>query len=286
MKEKNTAQAENKIAQAPKNTERKKITTKTLVTMKQKGVKIAALTAYDFLMARYLDEAGIDVVLVGDSLGNVIQGNPTTLTVTLDEIIYHAKLVKKSIKNALLVVDLPFMAYHVDLKEAVRNCGRVMKETGCDAVKLEGGERIAETVKHLVKVGIPVMGHLGLTPQSINIFGTYVTRGTDPKEARQIQKDAITLEKSGCFGIVLEKIPAALAAKVTKSLRIPTIGIGAGVNCDGQILVTHDMLGMTEMFHPRFVRKYSNIAEQSKEAFRNYIKDVKGRKFPNSKESY
>ncbi len=254
--------------------------------MKQKSEKISALTAYDFLMARYLDEAGIDVVLVGDSLGNVIQGNATTLTVTLDEMIYHAKLVKKSIKSALLVVDLPFMSYHVDLKEAVRNCGRVMKETGADAVKLEGGERIAETVKHLVKVGIPVMGHLGLTPQSINIFGTYVTRGTDPKEAKQIQKDAKILEQAGCFGIVLEKIPASLAAKVTKSIRIPTIGIGAGVNCDGQILVTHDMLGMTEMFHPRFVRKYGNIAELSKEAFRNYIKDVKAKKFPNSKESY
>jgi 3-methyl-2-oxobutanoate hydroxymethyltransferase len=266
--------------------ERKKITTKTLVTMKQRGEKISALTAYDFLMARYLDEAGIDMMLVGDSLGNVIQGNATTLAVTIDEMIYHAKIVRKAVKTALMVVDLPFMSYHVDLKEAVKNCGRVMKETGADAVKLEGGERIAETVKHLVKVGIPVMGHLGLTPQSINIFGTYVTRGTDAKEARQIQKDAKTLEESGCFGIVLEKIPASLAEKVTKSIRIPTIGIGAGVHCDGQILVTHDMLGMTEMFHPRFVRKYSKVAEISKEAFRNYIKDVKHEKFPNKSESY
>lgn len=232
--------------------------------MKQRGEIISALTAYDFLMSRYLDEAGIDVMLVGDSLGNVIQGNATTLTVTLDEIIYHAKIVRKAVKTALLVVDLPFMSYHVDLQESVRNCGRVMKETGADAVKLEGGERIAETVKHLVKVGIPVMGHLGLTPQSINIFGTYVTRGTDPKEARQIQKDAKILQDAGCFGIVLEKIPASLAKKVTASLKIPTIGIGAGINCDGQILVTHDMLGMTEMFHPRFVRKYLNIAEQAK----------------------
>lgn len=265
---------------------RKKITTKTLVTMKQRGEKISALTAYDYLMARYLDEAGIDVMLVGDSLGNVIQGNATTLTVTLDEIIYHAKIVRKAVSTALLVVDLPFMSYHVDLKESVRNCGRVMKETGADAVKLEGGERIAEVVNHLIKVGIPVMGHLGLTPQSINIFGTYVTRGTDPKEAAQIQKDAKILEQAGCFGIVLEKIPASLAKKVTKSLRIPTIGIGAGINCDGQILVTHDMLGMTEMFHPRFVRKYLNIAEQSKNAFRSYIKDVKAQKFPNKSESY
>ena len=266
--------------------ERKKITTKTLAVMKQKGEKISALTAYDFLMARYLDEAGIDVILVGDSLGNVIQGNATTLTVTLDEIIYHAKIVRKAVRKALLVVDLPFMSYHVDLKESVRNCGRVMKETGADAVKLEGGERISEVVKHLVKVGIPVMGHLGLTPQSINIFGTYVTRGTDPKEAKQIQKDAKTLEESGCLGIVLEKIPASLAAKVTDSIKIPTIGIGAGVHCDGQILVTHDMLGMTELFHPRFVRKYLNIAELSKDAFKKYIKEVKNQKFPNKSESY
>ncbi len=281
MTDKNTQ--ENKTA-LPK--ERKKITTKTLVTMKQRGVKISALTAYDYLTAKYLDEAGIDFILVGDSLGNVIQGNATTLTVTLDEMIYHAKIVKKAVKTALLVVDLPFMSYHVDLKESVRNCGRVMKETGADAVKLEGGERIAEVVKHLVKIGIPVMGHLGLTPQSINIFGTYVTRGTDPKEARQIQKDAKILEQAGCFGVVLEKIPASLAKKVTGSIKIPTIGIGAGVNCDGQILVTHDMLGMTEMFHPRFVRKYLNIAEQSKKAFKNYIKDVKDTKFPDRSESY
>ena len=266
--------------------ERKKVTTKRLITMKSTGEKIAALTAYDFLMARYLDEAGIDVMLVGDSLGNVIQGNSTTLTVTLDEIIYHAKIVKKAIRKALLVVDLPFMSYHVDLQESVRNCGRVMKETGCDAVKLEGGERIAEVVQHLVKVGIPVMGHLGLTPQSINIFGTYVTRGTDPKEAKQIQKDAKTLEEAGCFAIVLEKIPAELAKKVTASIKIPTIGIGAGIDCDGQILVTHDMLGMTEMFRPRFVRRYLDLAKLSKDAFKSYIKDVKDSKFPNKSESY
>jgi len=266
--------------------ERKKVTTKRLVEMKAKGEKISALTAYDFIMARYLDEAGIDVILVGDSLGNVIQGNSTTLTVTVDEMIYHAKIVKKAVHKALLVVDLPFMSYHVDLKEAVRNCGRVMKETGSDAVKLEGGERIAETVKHLVKIGVPVMGHLGLTPQSINIFGTYVTRGTDPKEARQIQKDAKILEEAGCFAIVLEKIPAELAKKVTASVKIPTIGIGAGVSCDGQILVTHDMLGMTEMFRPRFVRRYLDTSVLFKNAFKNYIKDVKDEKFPNKSESY
>jgi len=266
--------------------ERKKVTTKRLVEMKVKGEKISALTAYDFIMARYLDEAGIDVILVGDSLGNVIQGNSTTLTVTVDEMIYHAKIVKKAVHKALLVVDLPFMSYHVDLKEAVRNCGRVMKETGSDAVKLEGGERIAETVQHLVKIGIPVMGHLGLTPQSINIFGTYVTRGTDAKEARQIQKDAKILEEAGSFAIVLEKIPADLAKKVTASLKIPTIGIGAGVSCDGQILVTHDMLGMTEMFRPRFVRRYLDTSVLFKSAFKNYIKDVKDEKFPNKSESY
>jgi 3-methyl-2-oxobutanoate hydroxymethyltransferase len=254
--------------------------------MKKSGVKISALTAYDFLMSKYLEDAGIDVILVGDSLGNVVQGNPTTLAVTLDEMIYHAKIVKKAVRTALMVVDLPFMAYHVDLQEAVRNCGRVMKETGCDAVKLEGGERIAETVKHLVKIGIPVMGHLGLTPQSINIFGTYVTRGTDTKEARQIQKDAKILEQAGCFAIVLEKIPSALAKKVSSSIKIPTIGIGAGINCDGQILVTYDMLGMMEEFHPRFVRKYLNLADEIKGAFGKYIKDVKNKKFPLKSESY
>jgi 3-methyl-2-oxobutanoate hydroxymethyltransferase len=266
--------------------ERKKITTKTLLDLKRKGEKIAALTAYDFLMAKFLDEAGMDVILVGDSLGNVVQGNPTTLSVTLDEMIYHAKIVKKAIKTALMVVDLPFMSFHVDLKEAVRNCGRVMKETGCDAVKLEGGERIAEVVKHLIKVGIPVMGHLGLTPQSINIFGTYITRGVDKKEAQQIQRDAKILEQAGCFSIVLEKIPATLAKKVTSSLKIPTIGIGAGLNCDGQILVTYDMLGMIEEFHPRFVRKYMNLADELKKTFGRFIKDVKKKRFPTVKESY
>jgi 3-methyl-2-oxobutanoate hydroxymethyltransferase len=266
--------------------ERKKITTKTLFNMKKSGEKITALTAYDYLVARFLEEAGIDIILVGDSLGNVVQGNPTTLAVTLDEMIYHAKIVKKAIKTALMVVDLPFMSFHVDLQEAVRNCGRVMKETGCDAVKLEGGERIAETVKHLVKIGIPVMGHLGLTPQSINIFGTYVTRGTDKKEAAQILSDAKILEQAGCFSIVLEKIPAELAKKVTSSLKIPTIGIGAGIHCDGQILVTYDMLGMMEEFHPRFVRKYLNLSEEIKNAFRSYIKDIKEIKFPSKSESY
>ncbi|MGH2575799.1 MAG: 3-methyl-2-oxobutanoate hydroxymethyltransferase [Ignavibacteria bacterium] len=266
--------------------DRKKITTKTLINMKKSGEKITALTAYDYLIAKFLDDAGIDIILVGDSLGNVVQGNPTTLAVTLDEMIYHAKIVKKAVKTALMVVDLPFMSYHVDLKEAVRNCGRVMKETGCDAVKLEGGERIAEVVKHLIKVGIPVMGHLGLTPQSINIFGTYVTRGTDKKEAAQIQKDARILEQAGCFSIVLEKIPATLSKKVTSSLKIPTIGIGAGIDCDGQILVTYDMLGMLEEFHPRFVRYYLNLASNVKDAFKRYIKDIKEKKFPSKSESY
>lgn len=266
--------------------ERKKITTKTLLLMKANGKKIAALTAYDYLMARFLDEAGIDIILVGDSLGNVVQGNPTTLTVTLDEMIYHAKIVKKAVKSALMVVDLPFMSFHVDLEEAVRNCGRVMKETGCDAVKLEGGERIAEVVQHLNKIGIPAMGHLGLTPQSINIFGTYITRGTDKKEAQQIQKDAKILEQAGCFSIVLEKIPATLAKKITASLKIPTIGIGAGSNCDGQILVTYDMIGLNVDFHPRFVRTYMNLADDLKMAFSRFIKDVKNKNFPSQKESY
>jgi 3-methyl-2-oxobutanoate hydroxymethyltransferase len=266
--------------------ERKKVTTKRLYDMKQSGEKISALTAYDYLLAKYLDESGIDLILVGDSLANVIQGNPTTLAVTLDEMIYHAKIVKKAVKTALMVVDMPFMSYHVDLQEAVTNCGRVMKETGCDAVKLEGGERIAETVEHLIKIGIPVMGHLGLTPQSINIFGTYQTRGTDKDEAERIREDARILEQAGCFAIVLEKIPASLAKRVTASVKIPTIGIGAGIGCDGQILVTYDMLGFTEEFNPRFVRRYLNMAGLLKKSFTEYIKDVKENKFPSKDESY
>ncbi len=267
-------------------TDIKNITTKVLLTMKNNGQKISMLTAYDYLTAKFLEEAGIDVILVGDSLSNVIQGNETTLPVTLDEMIYHTKIVRKAVRRALVVADMTFMSYQVGVKEAILNCGRVMKETGCDAIKMEGGAYLAETVRRLVEIGIPVMGHLGLTPQSINKFGSYKTRGIEKGEAAQISKDALLLEKSGCFAIVLEKIPAALAKKISLSLKVPTIGIGAGPYCDGQVLVSHDMLGMIEEFQPRYVRKYLNLAEEMRTAFKHYIDDVRKGKFPTKEESY
>jgi 3-methyl-2-oxobutanoate hydroxymethyltransferase len=266
--------------------ESKHITTKVLYSMKRKGEKITMLTAYDFLTAKFLDEAGIEIILVGDSLGNVIQGNETTLPVTLEEMIYHTKIVKRAVKNAIVVADMTFMSYQVGVKEAIMNCGRVMKETGCDAIKMEGGDYIAETARRIVEIGIPVMGHLGLTPQSINKFGSYKTRGREKEEADKIYSDALLLEKSGCFAIVLEKIPVTLGTKISKALKIPSIGIGAGPDCDGQVLVTHDMLGMIEEFKPRFVRRYATMATDTKDAFRNFIKDVKAKNFPSLKESY
>jgi 3-methyl-2-oxobutanoate hydroxymethyltransferase len=262
------------------------VTTKVLFALKQKGEKIAMLTAYDYMTARFCDEAGVEVILVGDSLGNVIQGNETTLPVTLNEMIYHVKIVRKGVKKALVVADMPFMTYQVSLTEAIQNCGRVMKETGCDALKMEGGQYIAEIVRKLVEIGIPVMGHLGLTPQSINKFGSYKTRGIEKEEAEQIYQDALVLEEAGCFSLVLEKIPAALGKKVSEALKIPTVGIGAGPDCDGQVLVMHDMLGMVEEFKPRFVRRYMNLAEDMRDAFQRYIKDVKTNNFPNEGESY
>lgn len=270
-----------------KDTEKDKhITTKVLYSMKEKGEKITMLTAYDFLTAKFLDASGIEVILVGDSLGNVIQGNETTLPVTLDEMIYHAKIVKRAVKNAIVVADMPFMSYQVGTEEAIRNCGRMMKETGCDAVKMEGGDYIAETVRRVVEIGIPVMGHLGLTPQSINKFGSYKTRGKEKEEADKIYKDALLLEKMGSFAIVIEKIPAPLGKKISKALKIPTIGIGAGPDCDGQVLVTHDMLGMIAEFKPRFVRRYMNFADDVKKSFTKYISDVKSGQFPTKDESY
>jgi 3-methyl-2-oxobutanoate hydroxymethyltransferase len=262
------------------------VTTKTVITMKENGEKIAMLTGYDYLMARILDQVGIDIILVGDSLGNVVQGYETTLPVTVDEMIYHAKAVKRAVKNALIVVDMPFMSFQTSIDDAVRNAGRIMKEVGVGAVKLEGGAYIAEIVKHLVKIGIPVMGHLGLTPQAINKFGTYEVRAKDPKEADELIQDAKILADAGMFAVVLEKIPADLAKRVTGSVPIPTIGIGAGPYCDGQVLVTHDMLGLTEEFKPRFVRRYTELAEILRKAFNGYIDDVKSSKFPDKKESY
>lgn len=262
------------------------VTTKTVLTMKESGEKIAMLTGYDFLVARSLDQVGIDIILVGDSLANVVQGHETTLPVTVDDMIYHARAVKRAVKNALIVVDMPFMSYQNSIDEAVRNCGRVMKEVGVGAVKLEGGAYIAEIVKHLVKIGIPVMGHLGLTPQSINRFGTYEVRAVEKKEARQLLSDAKVLADAGVFAIVLEKIPSSLAKQVTDSISVPTIGIGAGPHCDGQVLVVYDMLGLTEDFKPRFVRRYAELAQDMRGAFSKYISDVKAGQFPTKKESY
>jgi 3-methyl-2-oxobutanoate hydroxymethyltransferase len=262
------------------------VTTKTVMTMKEQGEKITMLTAYDFLVAKYLDQVGIDIILVGDSLGNVVHGYETTLPVTVDDMIYHAKAVKRAVRNALIVVDMPFMSFQTSIDDAVRNAGRIMKEVGIGAVKLEGGEYIAEIVKHLVKVGIPVMGHLGLTPQAINKFGTYEVRATERREADELLHDAKVLAEAGVFAIVLEKIPSALARKVTKAVPVPTIGIGAGPHCDGQVLVVYDMLGLTEEFKPRFVRRYAESAEIMRDAFRRYIRDVRSGTFPSDKESY
>ena len=267
-------------------TRQRVVTTKTVMRMKQNGEKIAMLTAYDYLVAKYLDQVGIDIILVGDSLGNVVQGHETTLPVTVDDMIYHARAVKRAVRNALIVVDMPFMSYQTSVDDAVRNCGRVMKEVGVGAIKLEGGAYLADIVRHLVKIGIPVMGHLGLTPQSINKFGTYEVRAADDVEARQLLDDARVLADAGAFAIVLEKIPGSLAGEVSRAIPIPTIGIGAGPECDGQVLVVYDMLGLTEEFHPRFLRRYGRLADDMREAFRKYIGDVKAKEFPSSRESY
>lgn len=264
----------------------RKLTTLSIRERKQSGDKIAALTAYDYITAALLDESGVDVILVGDSLSNVFQGNETTLPVTVDEMIYHTKAVQKGVRRALLITDMPFLSYQVTVEDAVRNCGRLMKETRADGVKLEGGHAIIDVVKRVTEIGIPVMGHLGLTPQSINVFGTYKVRGTQPADQQKIIDDAKRLEDAGVFSIVLEKIPAALAQKVTGSVSVPTIGIGAGPHCDGQILVIHDMLGLTEHFRPRFVRRYAELGKSIREYVRQYVNDVRTIKFPNDGESY
>jgi len=266
--------------------EKRKITTQRLREMKKNGQKIVCLTAYDAIMARIFDEALVDVLLVGDSLGNTIQGNETTLSVTLEETIYHTKAVCKGSSRAMVVADMPFMTYQVSPNEAFTNAGRIMKETGCNAVKLEGGKQITEAIYKMTTFGIPVMGHLGLTPQSINQYGSYRARGTTPEEAEQIYQDAIALEEAGIFSLVLEKIPASLGKKITEKLKIPTIGIGAGPYCDGQILVYTDMLGLTIDFNPRFVRRYANLNELIKESVINYGNDIREKKFPSDKESY
>lgn len=264
----------------------RKVTTHRFIEMKQRGEKISMLTSYDFTTAGIVDGAGIDGILIGDSASNVMAGNGTTLPITVDQMIYHAKSVVRAVSRALVVCDMPFGSYQVDRKEGVKNAVRMMKESGCDALKLEGGIEIADTVKGILDAGIPVMGHLGLTPQSINKFGTYAVRAKEDAEADKLLSDARLLAETGCFAIVLEKVPAALAAEVTKAIGIPTIGIGAGNATDGQILVVDDMLGMTKGFSPRFLRRYADLNTVMTDAIGQYVTDVKDSTFPNEKESY
>ena len=264
----------------------KRITTKSLIEMKSNGEKISMLTAYDYTMAKIVDTAGIDVILVGDSASNVMAGHETTLPITLDQMIYHASSVVRAVERALVVVDLPFGSYQSDSKEALRSSIRIMKESGGHAVKLEGGKEIKESIKKILNAGIPVMGHLGLTPQSIYKFGTYTVRAKEEEEAEKLMEDAKLLEKLGCFAIVIEKVPADLAEKVAKSISIPVIGIGAGGGVDGQVLVIHDMLGMNNEFSPRFLRRYMNLYDGMTTAISQYVDDVKSKDFPNEKEQY
>lgn len=262
------------------------VTTHRLLEMKQRGEKIAMLTAYDYSMARILDAAGIDVILVGDSAANVMAGHETTVPMTLDNMIYHGRSVVRGVKRALVVVDLPFGTYQGDSKQALASAIRIMKETEADAVKLEGGVEIIESVERILCAGIPVMGHLGLTPQSIHKFGTYTVRAKEEAEAQKLISDAQALQEAGCFAIVLEKIPATLATRVAQQLTVPIIGIGAGGGVDGQVLVSHDMLGINHEFSPRFLRRYATVGEIMSDAFKHYIEDVKSRDFPNEKEQY
>ena len=268
------------------NKEIKKITTHTLQKMKEAGEKISMITAYDFSFAKLFDQSGIEIILVGDSASNVMAGHETTLPITLDQMIYHAQSVVRGIERCLVVVDMPFGSYQGNSKEALNSAIRIMKETGGHSVKLEGGEEVVESIKRIISTGIPVMGHLGLTPQSIYKFGTYTVRAREEAEAEKLKKDALLLQEAGCFAIVLEKIPAALAKEVSESLDIPTIGIGAGGSCDGQVLVMHDMLGINTEFKPRFLRQYLNIHEQATRAVQDYISDVKSGDFPNDNEQY
>jgi 3-methyl-2-oxobutanoate hydroxymethyltransferase len=264
----------------------KRITTHVIQDMKKRGEKIAMLTAYDFSMARILDEAGIDILLVGDSASNVMAGHETTLPITLDHMIYHAQSVVRAVHRAMVVVDMPFGSYQSNSEIALKSAIKIMKESGAHAVKLEGGSEVEESIQRILQAGIPVMGHLGLTPQSIYKFGTYTVRAKQDAEAQKLRDDAKLLDELGCFALVLEKIPARLAREVSKSIEIPTIGIGAGPDADGQVLVTHDMLGITKDFKPRFLRRYLELFDAIGEATQRYIADVKGRDFPNDKEQY
>jgi len=263
-----------------------KVTTSNLLEMKEKGEKITMLTAYDYLMASQLDECGIDLLLVGDSVGNVLLGYENTIPVTMDEMIHHCSAVARGARRAMVIGDMPFMSYQASGEEALRNAGRFLKEAGAEAIKLEGGSEFYDTIKKIVDAGIPVMGHLGLTPQSVYKFGGYGVRGEDREQALKILEDSQALERAGVFSIVLEKVPAKLAKKVTQQLKIPTIGIGAGVDCDGQVLVTHDMLGFFEKFKPKFAKRYSKLGKEMKKCYRKYIEEVKNGEFPTEEHSY
>ena len=264
----------------------RKVTTRRFIEMKQKGEKISMLTSYDFTTAGIVDRAGVDSILVGDSASNVMAGNTTTLPITVEQMIYHARSVVKAVKRALVVCDMPFGSYQIGSHDGVSNALRIMKESGCDALKLEGGEEILPTVKRILDAGIPVMGHLGLTPQSINKFGTYAVRAKEEREAGKLLNDARLLAEAGCFAVVLEKVPAELARQVTAEISVPTIGIGAGPHCDGQVLVVADMLGMTQGFSPRFLRRYADLNSVMTDAVGQYVSDVKSGDFPNEQESY
>lgn len=267
-------------------TDERKVTTRRFIEMKQKGEKISMLTSYDFTTAGIVDRAGIDGILIGDSASNVMVGNATTLPMTVDQMIYHARAVVNGVKRALVVCDMPFGSYQTGRHDGVQNAIRIMKESGCDALKLEGGVEIIDTVKAILDAGIPVMGHLGLTPQSINKFGTYAVRAKEEQEAQKLLSDAHLLAETGCFAVVLEKVPATLAEQVTNEIGVPTIGIGAGPKCDGQILVIADMLGMTQGFSPRFLRRYADLSTVMTDAIGQYVTDVKDNTFPNESESY
>ena len=268
------------------NKKYRRVTTHTLLEMKQRGEKISMLTGYDYSIAKIIDSSGIDIILVGDSASNVMAGHETTLPITLDQMIYHASSVVRGVKRSLVVVDLPFGSYQSDPKEALRSAIRIMKESGAHAVKMEGGSEIKDSVKKILNAGIPVMGHLGLTPQSIYKFGTYTVRAQENKEAKRLIEDAKLLDKLGCFGIVLEKIPASVSKKVTNAINIPVIGIGAGSDVDGQVLVTHDLVGLSTEFNPRFLRRYVDLNDIMSKAIKSYIKDVKNLNFPNKNEQY
>lgn len=274
------------MSQSPRIDPKRKVTTNRLLKMKERGEQISALTAYDMIMGRLLDEAGVDLILVGDSVSTVIQGLDTTVTVTMEHMLYHASLVSRGVERALVVGDLPFMSYQVNSDEALRNAGRMVQEAGVEAVKLEGGHYLCDTIARIVRAGVPVMGHLGLMPQSIHKYGTYQVRAKTDKEADELRRDALALEQAGVFAIVIEKVPQELATEVARSVKVPVIGIGAGPGCDGQILVTHDMLGICTRFNPRFVRRYADLADEMSRAFKAYVGDVKANEFPNDDESY